>query len=63
MKAPVKDQKSLLASASSRVESSRSELENVIHLIFLEEFLVLLLVLDDPGSRWMFSDAVLPKKF
>ena len=34
-------------------------LENVIHLIFLEDVLVLLLILDDPGSKWMFSDAVL----
>ena len=30
--------------------------ENVIHLTFLAEFL--LFVPDDPGSRWMFSDAV-----
>ena len=37
-------------------------LENLIHLIFLEEFLVLLLVRDDPGSRWMFSDAVLSQR-
>ena len=38
-------------------------LENVIHLIFLEEFLVLLFIPDDPGLRWMFSDAVLSQRF
>ena len=39
------------------------ELENVIHLIFLEEFLGLLLVPDAPGLRWMFSDAVHSQRF
>ena len=34
-------------------------LEKRVRLIFLEEFLVLVLVPDDPGIRWMFSDAVL----
>ena len=37
-------------------------LENAIHLIFLEEFLVLLLVPDNPGLRWMVSDAVLSQR-
>ena len=46
--------------ASSRLEVG---LENVILPIFLEEFFVLLLVPDDPGSRWMFSDAVLSQRF
>ena len=32
-------------------------------LILLEEFLVLLLGLGDPGLRWMFSDADLLQKF
>ena len=38
-------------------------LENLIHLIFVEEFLVLLLVSDTPMSKWMFSDAVLSQWF
>ena len=38
-------------------------LENVIQQIFREEFLVLLLVPDDPGLRWMFSGAILPQRF
>ena len=33
------------------------------HLTFLQEFLFLLLVLDAPGLRWMFSDAVFPQRF
>ena len=36
-----------------------NRMENVIHLTLLEEFLVLLLVPDDPGLKWMFSDAVI----
>ena len=43
--------------ASSRLEVGS---ENVIHLTFLEDFLVLRLVPAGPGWRWwMFSDAVL----
>ena len=47
------------SSALGRLEVG---LENVIHLTFLEEFLVLLLVPDAPGLRWMFSDAGLTQK-
>ena len=38
-------------------------LENLIHLTFLEEFLLLRLFPDDPGLRWMFPDAVLTHRF
>ena len=38
-------------------------LEDLIHPTFFEEFIVLRLVPDDPGSRWMFSDAVLSQRF
>ena len=38
-------------------------LESVIHLICTENFLVLLLVPDNPGLRWVFSDAVLSQRF
>ena len=63
MKSLVIDQKRLLASSSSALSLLEVGLENVIHLIFLEELLVLPLVPDDPGLRWMFSDALSPKDF
>ena len=34
-----------------------------VRLILLEEFLVLLLGLDNPGLRWMFSDVDLHQGF
>ena len=55
--------KSHSASSSSRADHPDVGLENVIHLIFLMELLVLLLVPDNPGLRWVFSDAVLPQRF
>ena len=61
MKPPVIVQKSLLASASFRVESSWSKVgEESPSDSSLEELLVPLLVTDDPGLRWMFSDVDLP---
>ena len=53
MKSPVTDQKSFSASAPS---SLWGWMEMRVRLILLEQFLVLLLVLEDPGSTWMFSD-------
>ena len=38
-------------------------LENRVRLILLEKLLVPLPVQDDPGLRWMFSDAVLFQRF
>ena len=38
-------------------------MEHTILLNYLEEFLVLRLVPDGPGLRWMFSDAVRPSRF
>ena len=48
---------------SDEDELAEVGLENVIHLISLEEFLVLLLKTDDPRLRKMFSDAVLTQRF
>ena len=38
-------------------------MENCVRLILPEEFLVLLLVPDDPGLKWMVSDVVLLQRF
>ena len=38
-------------------------MEKRVRLTLLEEFLVLLLVLDDPGLKWMFSDVDLLQRF
>ena len=38
-------------------------MEHTIHLYFTEKFLVLHLVPDAPGLKWMFSDAALSQRF
>ena len=63
MNSPVIVQKSFLASSSPRVESSWIGVGECNSSVFTWRISYSLLVPDDPGLRWMCSDAVLRQRF